>query len=296
MKRLEVDRAMVRRLLAEQFPEWCDLDIEPVVRDGRDNRTFRLGPAMLIRLPTAQCYALQVEKEHRWLPELAPTLPLPIPVPLAMGEPGGGYPWKWSIYRWLEGEPAAIGRVDDRNDFAKMLGQFLVALQRADSTGGPAPGPHNFFRGGPLAIYEGEARDAISSLEEVIRAGEAISVWLSALKTEWEGAPVWVHGDMSPTNLLVSGGRLSGAIDFGCMGVGDPACDLTIAWTFFSGKSRETFREPLRFDNATWTRARGWALWKAAITLRKTDKSQVALYEGTRRVIEDLLVEHRRAA
>ena len=287
---------MVRRLLAEQFPDWCDLGIEPVAFNGWDNRTFRLGTAMLIRLATAECYALQVEKEHRWLPELARTLPLPIPVPLAMGEPGNGYPWKWSIYRWLEGEPAAIERVDDRNDFAKTLGQFLVALQRADPTGGPAPGLHNFFRGGPLATYDNEAREAISLIKEVISASEAKSLWLAALKTEWEGAPVWVHGDMSSTNLLVSDGRLSAVIDFGCMGVGDPACDLTIAWTFFSGESRETFRKSLSLDSATWTRARGWARWKAAISLRETDTSQILLYEGTLRVIEDLLVEHRRVA
>ncbi len=244
MKTVEIDEPMVRRLLAEQFPQWCDLGVTPVLPGGWDNRTFRLGPSMLIRLPSAECYEFQVEKEHRWLPKLGSVLPLMIPVPVAMGLPGSGYPWKWSIYRWIEGEPASLASVGDRDEHARTLGQFLVSLQRVDPTGGPPPGPHNFSRGGSLHIYEREARAAIAMLKNVINSSQAESVLRSALQTKWESTPVWVHGDMSAANLLVSGHSLSAVIDFGCLGVGDPACDLTIAWTFFRVRIVKRSRNP----------------------------------------------------
>jgi aminoglycoside phosphotransferase (APT) family kinase protein len=294
LKRSEVDPSTVRGLLAMQFPEWADLDIEPVALG--DNTTFRLGKTMSVRLPRAACYAPQIEKEYRWLPKLAAALPLPIPVPLGLGQPGNGYPWKWSVCRWLGGEPLAVANVDDLEGLAQALAGFLVSLRQAGSAGGPPPGPHNFFRGGRLAVYDAEARAAIAGLEATIGVGDAAPVWSSALRTEWGGAPVWVHGDVSASNLLVTDGRLSAVIDFGCMGVGDPACDLTIAWTHFSGESRKAFRERLRLDEATWARARGWALWKAAITLRDGAAGSRAASRAARRVIEDLLREHRRMA
>ncbi len=262
---MNIDTALVRRLIAAQFPKWKDLPIRPVVSSGWDNRTFHLGEKMVVRMPSAAEYAAQVEKEHKWLPKLAPLLPLLIPVPLAMGEPGEGYPWKWSIYRWLEGSPASSAPIADLSDFATNLAQFLIALQRIDSIGGPPPGPHSFYRGGELKIYDSETRRAIAALNGKIDARVAMEIWEAALATRWQGSPVWVHGDISPGNLLVQEGRLCAVIDFGQLAIGDPACDLAIAWTFFRGKSREVFRTMLPFDAGTWARGRAWALWKALI-------------------------------
>jgi aminoglycoside phosphotransferase (APT) family kinase protein len=234
---------------------------------GWDNRTFRLGEDLCVRLPSAERYAAQVEKEHRWLPRLAPRLPLPVPVPVATGRPDAGFPWPWSIRRWIEGEPATPERVADPSGFAAALAGFLAALERIDPAGGPGPGPHNFLRGGPLGVYDGETRAAIEALHGEIEAERATSVWESALESTWDDPGVWVHGDVSPGNLLLEEGRLTAVIDFGCLGVGDPACDLAIAWSFLSEGSRATFRAGLALDDATWERARGWALWKALVTL-----------------------------
>ena len=293
---VRIDAALVRRLIAAQFPPWADLPVRPVEAGGWDNRTFRLGPRMTARLPSAEPYALQVEKEHRWLPKLAPLLPLPIPVPLAKGAPAGGYPWQWSVYRWLEGESASVGGIADLRRFATDLAEFLNALRRSDPTGGPPPGRHNFFRGGPLTVYDAETRQAIAALEGRVDTGAASAVWQAALGAKWDGSPVWFHGDVAAGNLLVEDGRLGAVIDFGTSGVGDPACDLAIAWTLFGGESRDAFRAAMGLDDATWVRSRGWTLWKALITLAEhidTDPSQAA---GARRVIDEVLADRRHNA
>ena len=266
-KRLIIEEDFVRRLVATQFPQWKDLPIQAVSLSGWDNRTFHLGDRMLIRMPSAAEYALQVEKEQHWLPRLAPFLPLPIPVPLTVGEPMDGYPWKWSIYGWLDGETAASGHIDDLCEFAVDLPNFLKALQSIDSTGGPLPGLHSFYRGGSLLTYDTEVRQALITLEGKINVEAATKVWETALATTWNRKPVWVHGDISAGNLLVQNGRLSAVIDFGQLAVGDPACDLAIAWTFFKGKSRETFRKELPLDEGTWSRGRAWTLWKSLVVV-----------------------------
>src|SRR5918998_6632130 len=153
---VRIDASLVRRLVTTQFPPWAHLPIRPVEPGGWDNRTFHLGEEMTVRLPSAAAYALQVEKEHRWLPRLAPHLPLPVPVPLAMGQPAAGYPWHWSVYRWLDGEIATVERIANIRQFAIGLAQFLIALYGIDPTGGPPPGPHNFFRGGPPTGHDNE--------------------------------------------------------------------------------------------------------------------------------------------
>lgn len=263
------DVPLARSLVYSQFRPWGHLDIEPVPFGGRDNQTFRLGDDMLIRLPRAERYAFQVDKEQFWLPRLAPHLPLPIPEPLAVGKPDCGYPWKWSIYRWIPGDIAAFERIDDMGEFAGALRDFLLALYRIDTTDGPAAGPQNFYRGGQLLIYDEETRNALKSLEGRIDSSAVIRIWEQSLASRWERPPVWVHGDLSPGNLLVADGKLSAVIDFGSCGVGDPACDLAIAWTFLRGRSREIFRSILRYDldEAAWSRGRGWTLWKVLITL-----------------------------
>ena len=190
-----------------------------------------------------------------------------IPAPVAKGEPDAGFPYPWSVYRWLDGEPAATARVGDLTGFATTLAGFLSALGRCDATGGPEPGRHNFFRGGPLATYEREALEAIDALGDEVPRDDVLRAWEAAMSTTWDRDPVWFHGDVAVGNLLVRDGRLAAVIDFGTSGVGDPACDMVIAWTFLSGPSRDRFRAELGVDPGTWSRGRGWALWKALITL-----------------------------
>jgi aminoglycoside phosphotransferase (APT) family kinase protein len=292
---VEIDAALVARLVASQFPQWARLPITAAEPNGWDNRTFRLGADMSVRLPSAEAYAAQVEKEHRWLPFLAPRLPLPIPVPLAMGDPAEGYPWNWSVYRWLDGAVASSERIDDPTEFATALARFLTSLQRIDPTGGPPPGWHNFFRGGPLETYDAETRDALAALDGRVATGTARSAWETAVGATWHGPPVWFHGDVAATNLLVRDGRLGAVIDFGSSGVGDPACDVTIAWTLLSGESREAFRAALPVDAATWARGRGWALWKGLITLAGNVDTNPAEAARARHVVDEVLAEHERS-
>lgn len=260
----KITTTFVKSLIASQFPEWMHLPVSPVKHGGHDNRTFHLGDQMLVRMPSGEEYAPKVVKEQFWLPRLAPQLPLPIPEPLAMGEPGEGYPWKWSIYRWMEGEPASIARIENLEEFAEDLAKFLIAFQSIDTAGGPVP-YDDTSRGGPISIYDEETRQSIEILRNKIDTKAATKVWETALETTWSNPPVWVHGDVALGNLLVKNGRLSSVIDFGGLVAGDPACDLVINWTFFKGKSREVFRERLKFDEGTWARGRAWALWKALI-------------------------------
>ena len=295
MRKADITPELVAWLIAEQFPQWSGLPVQPVALDGIDNTTFRLGDALSVRLPSADAYVEQVEKEHRWLSVLAPQLPLPIPEPLAKGVPGCGFPRPWSVYRWIDGEPAASARIADLPQFAADLAGFLAALYAIDPAGGPGPGTHNFHRGGPLAVYDDETRAALAELRGHIDTGLAAEVWQAANEAAWDGPPVWFHGDAQPGNLLVRDGRLSAVIDFGTSGVGDPACDTTIAWTFFAGQSRQVFKERLPADAATWARGRGWAVWKAMIVLVAAlrDDPEDAAY--TTRVIEAILADHRDA-
>ena len=291
---IEINTSLVEQLVSTQFPQWAHLAVRPVEFDGWDNRTFRLGADMSVRLPSAQGYAGQVEKEHHWLPRLAPHLPLPIPIPLALGVPAAGYPWHWSVYRWLEGDIATVADIAVRRDFAVRLAEFLVALQQIDPTGGPPPGAHNFYRGGSLVVYDTETRDAIFALRREIDASAASGVWEAGLRARWQAKPVWVHGDVAAGNLLVQGGRLSAVIDFGCCAIGDPASDLVIAWTLFEGESREAFYAALPLDAGTWARGRGWALWKALITLREHIGADAMKAAEARRVLDEVLTDHRR--
>ena len=284
-----IDDTLVRRMVAAQFPQWADLPVRSAAVGGWDNKTFRLGEQMIVRLPSAADYSVQVEKEHRWLPKLAPLLPLSIPTPLAIGEPAGDYPWRWSIYRWIEGDTAAPERIADLSGFAASLAQFLIALQRINTTDGPGPGPHNFYRGGSLTTYDAETRQAIAALKGKIDVKAATEVWEAALKTTWDRPPVWIHGDVSAGNLLVKGGRLSAVLDFGMLAVGDPACDLSIAWTLFGGKSREAFRGMLPLDPGTWARGRAWTLWKALIVAAGLTKTNAAEAAQPLHVIDEVL-------
>jgi aminoglycoside phosphotransferase (APT) family kinase protein len=287
-----IDAELVRRLIAAQFPQWSDLPVRAVEPGGWDNRTFRLGDHLSVRLPSASAYVAQVEKEQEWLPKLAPHLPLPIPVPMAKGAPTEAYPWPWSVYQWLEGEPATARRISDMTGFAKLLARFLDALHRINAEGAPPPGEHNFHRGGRLALYDGETRATLLALAGRLDTAVAGEIWSSALSSRWRGPPLWLHGDMASGNLLMKDGVLCAVIDFGCLAVGDPACDLVVAWTLLTGESREAFRAALPFDEDTWDRARGWALWKALITAAGQDNDRRKI-ELAWQVIAEILAEYR---
>ncbi|MEA2312354.1 MAG: hypothetical protein QOE28_2322 [Solirubrobacteraceae bacterium] len=290
--RPHIDVAVPRRLIDTQFPQWSGLPISAVEHDGWDNRTFRLGDELSVRLPSGDWYAQQVAKEQRWLPFLAPQLPLAIPVPVAHGAPDDGFPYPWSVYGWLDGERAEHARIADRPAFASDLAGFLRALARVDARGGPAPGEHNFHRGGPLSTYAEETHAAIAALGSEVPRDAVERVWEDAMHTTWDRDPVWFHGDVASGNLLVREGRLEAVIDFGSSGVGDPACDVVIAWTFLSGASRDRFREALGADAATWSRGRGWALWKALITLVSHLEDDAPQAARVRREIAAILADH----
>jgi aminoglycoside phosphotransferase (APT) family kinase protein len=294
-QRLGVTAEQVRRLVEHQFPHWAGLPVRPVARGGWDNRTFHLGTDMLVRLPSAAEYALAVDKEHRWLPVLAAQLPLPIPVPLAKGRPEPHYPHPWSVYRWLDGVTATADRIADPIDFAVELADFLAALQRIDPTDGPRPGVHNWFRGGTLRTYDPLARHALDELAGEIDVPLAAQIWANALGTGWDGVDRWFHGDVAEGNLLLAGGRLAAVIDFGTCGVGDPACDLAIAWTLLTAAGRAAFRHRLAPDEPTWARGRGWALWKALATCAgsRHDPADADEFAAAKRVLEAIFAEYR---
>jgi aminoglycoside phosphotransferase (APT) family kinase protein len=289
---VEVDVSLVRRLLAAQFPEWAHLPLERVDHAGTDNAIYRLGEDMSVRLPRIHWATGQAEKEQRWLPRLAPHLPLAVPIPLAIGMPGEGYPWRWSVSPWLEGEEATGDRIADLRQAATDLARFLAALQRIDPTGGPLAAEHN-LRGAPLAMRDSVTREAIAALDGVIDTGAATTAWEAALQApQWDRASVWFHGDVLAGNLLVDRGRLSAAIDFGGLGVGDPACDLMSAWSLFSGDSREVFRSATAVDDATWARARGCALSQALLALPYYLETNPVIVARSRHAIEEILADH----
>ncbi|HEY2947872.1 MAG TPA: aminoglycoside phosphotransferase family protein [Micromonosporaceae bacterium] len=282
------DLRLVRRLLTHQFPQWADLPLAPVPSAGTDNALYRLGDDLAVRLPRIHWAVDEVAKEHHWLPTLAPLLPVAIPQPLGMGEPAEGYPWPWSVYRWLDGENPATGGIPDPDSLASQLAQFVSALHRIDPVGGPPAG-----RGVPLHERDAPTRAAIDALGESVDTGAVTAAWDAALRAPaWPGPPVWIHGDLSPGNLLCIDGRLSAVIDFAGAGVGDPACDMIVAWNLLPAEARSVFRATVRVDDATWERGRGWALSIALIQLPYYHRTNPALAANSRHVIREVLAEH----
>lgn len=270
---LRIDSALVARLIAAQLPHLAHLPVHPVARQGHDNRTFRLGKDLVVRMPSAAGYVDAVAVEDRWLPVLAPHLPVPVPEPVAVGEPGEGYPFAWSVRRWVSGEPLEPTGIASPAVAADVAG-FLRALHGIRASDGPPAGERTSFRGAHLSVYDRDVRRALAAIGWAIDADAAEAIWEDALAWSWQAAPVWVHGDVAAANLLASGGRLVGVIDFGQMGVGDPACDLVLAWTGLDASGRRLLRDAVGLDDDTWRRARGWALWKALITLEDRGAAQ----------------------
>jgi aminoglycoside phosphotransferase (APT) family kinase protein len=294
-----IDVALVRRLVAAQFPEWAHLPIRPVGASGVDNATYRLGEDMSVRLPRLPRWIGQVEREQRWLPRLAPLLPLAVPIPIARGVPGEGYPFPWSIYRWLEGENATLDRIADPRRAAIELAEFFTALQGIDAAGGPPPEWSNGFRGVPLdderdsPVVASRMRARIAALEGLVDTDAVTAVWETARSAPpWDGPPVWIHGDPAPANMLTQEGRLSAVIDFGTLAVGDPACDLIAAWGFLTAETRDVFRATLSVDDATWARGRGWGLTACLPSPADlTDLTDPARADPARRRLDELVAD-----
>jgi aminoglycoside phosphotransferase (APT) family kinase protein len=267
--RIEVPTRIARSLVKEQFSQYAHLEIKPVAFSGWDNATYHLGDEMLLRMPRGEAYALKVPKEQSLLAKLGKQISILIPQPLAMGKPSKNYPWNWSIYKYLEGDSAnTIDLTDqDLEQIAYDLAHFLKDLHQIDTKKAPQPGLHNYWRGEHVSVYECGALKYFEQLKDVIDTDKAIKIWEKASSTKWEKPPVWIHGDLAPGNFLIKDGSMSSVIDFGGCAIGDPACDLAIAYTFFKGKSREIFKKQVNLDEDTWKRSKAWVLWKAGYEL-----------------------------
>ena len=282
---VHIDASLVRRLVESQFPDWAGLPVERVVSGGWDNAIYRLGSDLSVRLPRRKMAAELVEKEQRWLPEIAPRLPVPVPVPIGRGSPGEGYPWRRSICPWLPGEVAAVAPVTDVEELAATLGAFIAALH----TVGPADGPRTPWRGVQLARRDETVRGLLADLRDVVDVRAASAAWEDALAAPaWPGPDVWLHGDLHPPNMLVEAGRLSAIIDFGDLVVGDPATDLMGAWMVLPPSARPLLAEAVGVDDATWARGRGWALSWGLVCLAHSADNPTLEAIGRRAVDEAL--------
>ncbi|WP_433708818.1 aminoglycoside phosphotransferase family protein [Paenibacillus illinoisensis] len=289
---IEITTELVRQLIQSQFPEWKHLTITPVDKSGHDNRTYRLGNEMTVRLPSHERYASAVQKELTWLPVFKPYLSLPIPAPIAKGEPTAEYPLPWSVNQWIEGSTVTVENITDLNTFAEDLAGFLIELEAIDASQGIPAGIQNFHRGGNLAVYDQDTRSVIDVLPNQYDPTLLLEIWELALAKKYEAAPLWLHGDVAVGNLLVQNGRLCGVIDFGTMGVGDPSSDLVMAWNFFDDRSRDIFLHRMNADQDMINRARGWALWKALITYSWNEPGSESSNWG-KRVIDVIIRDYK---
>ncbi len=283
---------LAHKLIAEQFPEYAGLPITDVEKQGHDNRTYRLGSDMLIRMPTAESYALKVPKEQALLPQLAKRLSLSIPAPIKIGKRSADYPYPFSIYKWLPGKSINLLMLTEQEKelLAFDLAKFLKELQAITDVEGVEPGQHNWWRGDHVSVYDKGAREQIAELADLINSNQALGLWDKACSTQWNKTPVWIHGDFAIGNMLMVGGKLSAVIDFGGIAVGDPACDLVIAWTYLSGKARGIFMREMGLDADTWLRAGAWALWKATFELCQIADKNSAEAKAQKIIIDEARV------
>jgi aminoglycoside phosphotransferase (APT) family kinase protein len=276
-----VDSALVRALLSAQFPAWAALPIARVPSIGTDNAMFRLGDALVARLPRIHEAVDAVAHEQHWLPALE--LPVAIPRPLALGAPGAGYPWPWSVYEWLDGASAKEGALADPLGVAVDVAAVLRAFRAMPIADAPAAGR-------TLPERDADARRALGELDGLIDTTGIAEAWQSALDAPpWDGDPVWLHGDLSPGNLLLQGRRLSAVIDFSGTGVGDPANDLRIAWNLLPASARTPLRADV--DAATWARGRGFALSQALVQLPYYHRTNPGLAANARHTIAAVLAD-----
>ena len=283
---VDIDADLVGRLVAEQFPHLADLPITEVRSTGTVNAIYRLGDRLCARLPRVAEWAPDLDREWRWLPELAPRLPLRVPEPVWRGRPGGSYPFSWAIYGWIDGQPYADELVDDERRAAEDLARFVVDLRRIDPVGAPRGGRR------PLRELDAVTREVIESARGVIDGDAAVAAWERALRAPaWAGSPVWIHSDLLRPNVLVLDGRVCAVIDFGGVGLGDPAADVIAAWSVFGRAGRGVFRAALEVDDGTWERARGFALHQAALIVPYYGETNPGFAASARRTIEEVLAD-----
>jgi aminoglycoside phosphotransferase (APT) family kinase protein len=285
----DVDTA--NALIAEQFPHWANLRLTPVASAGTDNALYRLGADLLVRLPKAEWARHFLAREHKVLPRLAGRLPLAIPELVATGNPNDAFPHPWSILRWIDGQNAAAGALDNVES-ASDLARFIRTLQSIEPADDLPASAANGFRGAALTTRDKQARASIAALADEIDAPAAMRIWEESLsQPPHEGAPTWIHGDIHPGNVLTREGKLSAVIDWGCAAIGDPAVDLMPAWSMFSGEARAAFRQEIATDAATWIRARGWTLSVSVIALSYYRDKNETIAAATRRDIAELFAE-----
>jgi len=284
------DAALVARLVAAQFPDWAGLPVTPVDSYGTDNAIYRLGDELTVRMPRIHWAVAPLEREFAWLPRIAPMLAVEVPVPLAFGAPSEAWAWPWTVCRWLEGwHPSTQGGPYDDESLARDLAAFVRAMRALDATGAPTTA-------WPRPLHEEDelVRTNLALLDDElgpVRA-EVVAVWDEALAApHHEGPPVWIHGDLSPGNLLLRGGRLTGVLDFSAMGLGDPASDHRVAWNLLPPRARAVFRAEVGADDATWARARGWVLLQALAQLPYYAERNPPLAANARHVIAELVAE-----
>jgi aminoglycoside phosphotransferase (APT) family kinase protein len=294
---LEIDEIFANTLIETQCPQWSGLPIVPVMSSGTDNALFRLGNEYIIRLPRIEWETgsvnKSINKEYEWLPKIAKFLKIPISEPIFKGHPDKSYPWSWLISKWNEGHNPDFENDNEYEFLAKDLAYFLNELHKTNLSHGPLS-----RRGVALntKIVDEETKKAISELEGEIDIPIVTEIWerLSNIPN-WNKEPVWVHGDFLPGNILIQNNRLSAVLDFTDVGMGDPACDLVIAWSLLNPNSRFIFRKKLeKIDDNTWERGKGWALSIASIMLPYYMHSNPVLVKLARRMIEQVLFDSRK--
>lgn len=270
---LEIDLLLVRALVDRAFPEFGSLPLSQLGCSGSSNALFRLGPELLVRLPRQPGGSATIEKEARWLPCIGPLLPVSVPQIVAVGQPGLGYPERWSVVRWIDGTVPTVADPASENqttykELALDLAAVVNALRDIDVSPSALADPQlRWYRGAPLATRDvstrgvAEACRDIAALDLDLRA--ALAVWEQAMALpgiEQVAKPRWYHGDLSAENLIVRDGQLTAVLDFGGLGVGDPTVDLVVAWEVLDAASRDVFRQAVGADEVTWLRGRAWAL------------------------------------
>ncbi len=264
---LTIDKSLVEQLISQQFPHLGNLPVSPINKQGWDNRTFRLGNKLAVRMPSGASYANAVQKEASALAALAPHLSVAIPEVAAIGEPSELFPLPWSIRPWIAGETLEDAKGVDRKNLAATLGATLVELRSVPIDNGPYAGKLSFFRGCHPSVYGEEVVQSLDILSDKTDAAQCLEIWQGAVTSIWTAEPVWFHGDVAAGNILVNDNAMIALIDFGTCGIGDPACDFVMAWTYFDAVERQHFRQAAEIKDGTWQRAKGWALWKALVSL-----------------------------